>query len=115
MNAEAFISASIARGDREGLSALVGKERTVYLILQVSVICDLEGIDTILDLIEAKQMSGVSDAFAAVGAVEIAQCMRTIEEALPERHEAALDHADRLIASRVGYSDDTIKGYVEEA
>jgi hypothetical protein len=114
MSAEAFISTAIARGEDEGLSALTGKERVVFLISEVEVLTDMQGIDSVVDRVEKKEMSGVSDAFEAIGAQEIARHLRKIEADLPLRDEGSLDEANRLITARAGYSYDSIKMYVEK-
>lgn len=115
MTTDAFISLSIERGVKEGVGALSEKERVVFLISEAEVSCDMEGIDTLLDHIEEKKLFGVGEAFAAIGATEIARGLKKIEAALPFRDEEALTHANDLITSRSGYSYDAIKHYVEKA
>ena len=114
MTTDEFISASIERGAKEGMRVLSGKERTVFLVSEAEVLCDMEGIDTLLDRIESKELSGVSDAIDAIGASEIAVCLRKIEESLPIRNDEALRHANDLITSRTGYSYEAIKHYAAE-
>lgn len=113
MTTEDFISASIERGAKEGLRALSAKERVVFLVSEAEVLCDMEGIDTLVDRIESKEVFGVSEAFAAIGASEIAACLRQIEEALPLRDDDALTRGNDLIRSRAGYSYEAIKRYAK--
>ena len=108
MTTDDFISASINRGAKEGVRALSEKERVVFLVSEVEVLCDMEGIDTLVDHIESKEIFGVSGAFAAIGATEIAACLQKIEDALPVRDDEALTRGNDLIRSRAGYSYEAI-------
>ncbi len=115
MTTEQFISNSIDRGSSEGCSLLSPKERTIFLISESEVLCDMEGVDTLLDRIESGAIPCVSDAFQLIGAVEIADCLKEIEASLPHRDESLLDRANRLITSRHDYSYESIKQYAERA
>jgi hypothetical protein len=109
-----FITTAIARGAKEGFRALSEKQRVIFLVSEAEVLCAMEGIDTLLDWIEREELCGVSDAFAAIGAGEIATCLARIEQALPARDDAELMHANRLITSCAGYSYETIQRYTEK-
>ena len=115
MTTDEFISASIDRGVTEGVRALSDKERVVFLVSEAEVLCDTEGIDSLVDDIESKKIFGVSEAFAAIGAIDIATCLREIENALPMRNDEALTRGNDLIRSRSGYSYDAVKRYAENA
>jgi hypothetical protein len=112
MTPEEFISAAIECGAKEGVHALSGKERVVFLVSEAEVRCDMEGIDTLVDRIERKELFGVSEAFAAIGASEIAACLGGIEQALPVRDEHALARGNDLVRTRAGYSYEAIARYV---
>ncbi|PAW68283.1 MAG: hypothetical protein B9S34_02985 [Opitutia bacterium Tous-C1TDCM] len=75
----------------------------------------MEGIDALVDHIETKEVFGVSEAFAAIGATEIAACLKRIENALPMRDDEALMRGNDLITARAGYSYEAIKRYAEIA
>ena len=115
MTTEQFISASIDRGEKEGCAALGTKEKTIFLISEAEVLCDMQGIDTLLDRIENRTIPVVSEAFDAIGAIDIATCLKEIETMLPQRNDAILERANQLITSRHGYSYDSIKQYAERA
>ncbi len=87
----------------------------MFLVSEAEVLCDMEGIDTLVDHIERREVFGVSEAFAAIGALEIAACLQEIEHALPMRYEETLTRGNDLIRSRVGYSYEAIKRYAETA
>lgn len=115
MSAADFISESIARGARNGLQSLTGTARIVFLISEVEVYCCRDGIDSVVDLIERKGLTGASEAFAAIEADAIAEGFRKIESMLPDRDETLLDRVNALVTDHEGWSYDSIKRYVERA
>lgn len=114
MTPEDFISTSINRGTTEGYSVLSIKERTIFFISEAEVLCDMEGIGSLLDRIENGEIPNPSEAFHSINAIDIANCLSEIVKCLPERNDSLLDHANRLITSRHGYSFDAIKQYAEK-
>jgi hypothetical protein len=102
-----IIDLALKRGAEKGLAGLSGWERRIYLISQAEILCDMEGVTTFLDQFETS-LPEAAEAFAAVGADEIAQSLRAICAALPQRPEELLDWAGQLISSRSGYDYDTI-------
>ncbi len=113
MTTDDFVSSAIERGGKDGIHTLTEKERVVYLVSESEVLCDMEGIETLVEHIERKEIFGVSEAFAAIGAEAIASCLKKIEESLPARDDDAMMQAEDLIIARAGYSYEAIKRFVE--
>lgn len=109
MAADDFITMAIARGQSAGPGQLSADERFVFLLSEVEVHCDMDGIDSLLDEHSVAELAECAAAFADVGAVEIATTLRRILEALPDREEALLSRADTLIRDRAGYDSDAIR------
>jgi hypothetical protein len=115
MDPDQFISIAMKCGEKQGLAALTGTAHTVFLISEVEVECDINGVDNVVDRIAQGDLSHVGDAFAAIGANEIADGFRQIEAALPHRDEVLMDRVNRMVTGRVGYGYETIKEYVRRA
>jgi hypothetical protein len=114
MTTEEFIEDAIDRGRRNGLSSLNARQRTVFMIAEADAYSAMEGVDSFIDRIETGDYVGASEAFNAVGAVEIARCLRQIEDSLPIRDEDLLNHTNHLITEHIGFTYEAIKRYVEE-
>ena len=95
---DAFISAAIETGARDGVEALDADQRLVFLISEAEVLCDKDGIDTFLDHYRPRWLADTAAAFAAVGATEIAAALGAITlDAQPD--DPLLDRANELITS----------------
>lgn len=90
-----------------GVKALTPAERKVWLILEAEVLCDMEGIDSFLDSYSGSLLE-VADAFAEVGASQIAESLRSIHAHLPIRSDELLNLANSLVTARTGYDYDSI-------
>ena len=103
-----FIDQAIARGSTEGLSALTGPARMVFLISEAEVLCDMEGIDSFVDRYGASGVTDLADAYSAIGAEEIASILREIASSLPEPPDALLNRANGQITERLDYGYEDI-------
>lgn len=88
--------------------ALEPNQRLVFLISEAEVLCDMEGIDSFLDRYAAEWLGESADAFAAVGATEIAAGLRAI--ARTGADALVVGQTNTLIAQRVGYDYDASAG-----
>ena len=113
MNADEFINAAIDKGQSIGLASLDADERSVFLISEAEVSCDMNGIDTLLNSYARADIAECARAFAEIGACEIAAALEQVASALPAREEAALSRVDTLIKDRVGYDYDAIRRAID--
>src|SRR5512147_10279 len=107
-DSEAFISEAIERGSAEGLSASTGPARTVFLISEAEVLCDMEGIDSFVDRYGPSGVAELAVAYAAIGAEWIASLLREIASSLPRSSDVLLSRANEQITSRLGYGYEDI-------
>ena len=112
MTADEFISRAIDLG-QTGIGALTKLERSVFLISELEVLCDMEGIDSFLDRYEPDVVRESVEAFRSVGATEIADALGQIVDSLPARSETALRSANQLIAGRSGYEYESVRSFVD--
>ncbi len=113
MSIDAFIERAIERGAREGLQALDAASATVFLISELELACDKDGIDSFIDRYGAAGLSDAARAFDAIGASFIAEGLRSLALAAPPRRESLLDSVNRLVTDRSGYDDDAIARAIE--
>jgi hypothetical protein len=109
---EQAIEIAIRRGQREGLAALDGLGRWVFLISEAEVRCDKDGIDSFVDRYGAAGLLELEDAYLRLGARWLAEASRTVAEALPNPSDAALERLNELVCDRVGYDYDAIRAEV---
>src|SRR3954468_21349521 len=74
MSGAEFIHSALKTGGERGLSGLSGAARKVWLISEAEVLSEMEGIGAFLDA-DAKSLPEAADAFASIGAREIAECL----------------------------------------
>ncbi|MGV3658682.1 MAG: DMP19 family protein [Prosthecobacter sp.] len=114
MSPDDIIEAALKTGARDGLAALTGVSRKVWLISEAETYCAIDGIDSFLDVYDTF-LDEAAEAFAAVGAAEIAGVLRSIHAACPLRPDKLLEDADRLINERVGYDYDSVARLVSRS
>jgi hypothetical protein len=112
IDADAFITTAISLGERNGIAALDPDQRLVFLISEAEVDCDMNGIDTFLHSYFPLWMAETADAFAAVGATEIATSLKAITSDT-QHEDPALDRANELITERSGYDYEAIRKEIE--
>ena len=112
MTADEFINAAIEKGQSNGLASLGLDQRLVYLVSEAEAYCDMEGIDSLLDRYSSGELQECVSSFEEIGATEIAEALRAVVSALPERAEAALSKADALIKDRTGYDYQAIRAAI---
>jgi hypothetical protein len=113
VDADQFILDAIERGQSSGLAQLNADERFVFLISEAEVLCDKDGIDTLLDTYPTTVIEECAAAFLEIGASEVAAAMRKVAQQPPARNEADLDRANSLITQRAGYGYDAIRATIE--
>ena len=112
VNADAFIASAIKLGERDGVAALDADQRLVYLISEAEVHCDMNGIDAFLDRYCPLWMAEAGDAFAAIGATEIAAALKKITPDTPYE-DPLLHRLNDLITKRSGYDYEAISNEIE--
>ena len=114
MNTTQFIEQAISRGETEGIEALGPREQVVFAVSEAEVLCDMEGIDSLLHKYGAGSMESLfAQAFAAIGAREIASALGRVATSEEPIAEHILSHANRLITERHGYTYESIQAYVQ--
>lgn len=115
MSSSDYIIVSVLkRGAEGGIDSLCRSERKVWLISEAEVLCDMEGIDSFLDLYE-NLLPEAADAFAEAGASQIAESLQAINAQLPNRSDDLLDHANALVTARAGYDYDSVARLITNA
>jgi hypothetical protein len=108
LDADDFITTAIRRGVGNGVAALDPDQRLVFLISEAEVDCDMNGIPAFLDHYRPLWMAETADAFAAVGAIEIAKCLRAVTPDTQDE-DPLLDRVNELITKRSGYDYEAIR------
>ena len=108
MTPEQFIDGAVAQGARDGLHTLSKYQAFVFLISEAEVLCDMEGIDSFIGRYGPSGVLTCAAAFRAVGAISIADAMRSVGGCLPDCDDGLLDQANRIITDRAGYDHDAI-------
>ncbi len=112
MDTDAFINDAITLGSRNGIDSIGRNQRIVFLISQAEVLCDMEGIDTFLDIYEPEWIAETASAFEYVGAMQIALAFRELTTQTSNR-EATLDRLNTMITNRTGYNYDSIANAIQ--
>lgn len=107
MNYDRFIEDAITQGSKDGVTSLNQLQRTIFLVSEAEVMCDMNGIDTFLDRYEPDWIAETAMAFERVGANEIASEFRRLMSQVQER-DKILGRLNSLITERVGYGYDSI-------
>jgi hypothetical protein len=105
---EDFIQNALDTGQRNGVAGLSALQRAIFIVSELEVLCDMEGIDAFLDRYQASELRGAADLLLAAGAVSIANGLVEIAEAMPNPHEATLNHVNDLVTARAGYDHDAL-------
>lgn len=108
MNADEFICDAIDSGQRQGIDALDALQRAVFLVSELEMICDKDGIDTFLDMYGASDLRVVAEFLEAAGATAIADGLARIADSLPHPADAILSRVNDLVSDRSGYDYDTL-------
>lgn len=108
--ADRLIEAAIDRGSRDGVAALGPAERIVYLVSEAEVYCDMEGIESFLEIYHPEWTAACADAFEAVGATEIAAGFRRLASGAED--DGVTERLNDLITSRSGYRYEAIRDAV---
>ena len=114
MSSDAFIAQAIAQGAERGIVALDPVARTVYAVSEAEGYCDMEGIDGLFDRYGYEAASVFAEAFASIGATEIAVAFTSVAKASPPPSDRSLSHLNDLIRDRRGYAYENITAYVQQ-
>jgi len=109
VSADEFIEAAIAHGQRVGLDALSGLERTVFLISEDEVDCANDGLDSFAERRGAAGLLEAADAFRSMGAVDLAGWLTKCAGAPDDFSGAAFDAANTLVNDHVGWDYESIR------
>jgi hypothetical protein len=108
MNVEEFINAALERGEQAGAAALAPLERAVFLLSELEVSCDKDGIDSFLDTYGPSELNEVAEILSAAGASATADGLTKMARALPQRDDALLTRVNDLVTRRTGYDYDSL-------
>jgi hypothetical protein len=108
MDLDRFIQTAIKKGEQSGGRMLDPLRRTIFLLSELEVYCDKDGIDSFLDRYGAVELRAVADMLRDAGAAETADSLCRLADALPQHDERLLNSANDLVSNRTGYDYDAI-------
>jgi len=108
MNVEQFLDAAIKQGEQAGAAALAPLERAIFLVSELEVSCDKDGIDSFLNLYGPSELDAVAEILRAAGATATPDGLTRIARALPQRDDALLRSVNDLVTGRTGYDYDSL-------
>lgn len=112
VDADSFINAAISKGAALGLEGLLPKERAVFLISELEVCCDIDGIDSFLDRYPETVLE-CAHLFEALGALELSQAFADVAKRMPTPPDDLLDGVNDLVTSRHGYDYESIVQWIQ--
>jgi hypothetical protein len=108
-----YIARSVRAGDLHGLEALNALQRAIYLIALVERDCDAgRGLAAFAERRGRDGLLEASAAFAAVGAVRIAEQLSVLAANLPELDARGVEGLDRLVRARADYGAGAVEAFV---
>jgi hypothetical protein len=110
--ADVFIKAAIAQGERVGAKALPALERAVFLLSELEVMCDKDGIDSFIARYDADDLTILADLYRTAGANDLANALVELAKQLPRPTESLLSRTNDLVTARSGYDYDAIADVV---
>lgn len=108
MNADEFIRKAIDAGQHGEVSSLNPLQRAIFLISELEVLCDKDGIDSFLSNYGAGDLRLAADLLAVAGATTLSGVLTQLADELPHPQEAILHRASDLISDRSGYDYDAL-------
>ena len=108
MTTDDFIQNAIDAGQRHGVAGLSTLQRAVFIVSELEVLCDMEGIDAFLDRYHANDLRDAADLLSAAGAIDIANGLVEIAGSLPNLQEDTLSRVNDLVTTRAGYDHDAL-------
>ena len=108
MNVEQFLDAAIKQGEQACAAALAPLERAIFLVSELEVSCDKDGIDSFLNLYGPSELDAVAEILRAAGATATPDGLTRIARALPQRDDALLTSVNDLVTGRTGYDYDSL-------
>jgi len=101
-----FIRDAIDQGQRGG--ALDPLQRAVYLVSELEVLCDMDGIDSFLERYPVSDLRTSAGLLRAAGAAALADGLVQIADSLPHPDDALLTRVTDLVSDRAGYGYDSL-------
>jgi hypothetical protein len=95
-------------GERAGAAALEPLERAVFLVSELEVSCDKDGIDSFLNLYGPSEHDAVAEILGAAGAAETADGLTRIAREPTRRDDALLTTVNDLVTRHTGYDYDSL-------
>jgi hypothetical protein len=114
MNVDDFIVRSINHGQGRDVSSLSTLQKAIFLLSQLEVICDMDGIDSFLDIYDASDLRSVAEFLRAIKANELANGLFQIADNLPHPPDSLLSYVNDLVSVRAGYDYDAIARVVAQ-
>jgi hypothetical protein len=108
MNADELIRDAIETGQRQGIDALNPLQRAIFLVSELEVLCDKDGIDAFLNTYKASDLRAVAALLGAAGATTISEGLTRIADSLPSPQDAVMTQVSDLVSDRVGYDYDAL-------
>jgi len=110
MDPEEFINTSIEKGTRVGLSLLSPLEQKIFVISELEIVCDMEGIDSFIAKFGNSGLKLAATAFHDIGADSIATLMHQL--ALQPTDNLLATSVNNLVTTRTGYDYEMLERYV---
>jgi hypothetical protein len=105
MDADLFVRDAIDRGQHDGLAALSPLQGAVFLVSELEVLADMEGIDSFVERYGASGLATAAQLLDAAGANALAAELLKIASASASGpvDESILQTANDLVTERMGY------------
>ena len=110
MTVEAFIARAIDHGYAGGTAALSDVEREIFLIAELEVCCDKDGIDSFIEVHGLTALSVCSHVLSKLGAIELSRVLDAVV-ASGGVEDGSLDLANRLVTDRCSYDYEKLEAY----
>jgi hypothetical protein len=108
VNTDEFIRDAIEKGQRSGVDDLDPIQRAIYLVSELEVRCDKDGIDAFIDRYAVSDLRMAAELLRAAGADALADGLMQIAESLPHPDDALLTRVTEFVSDRAGYDYDSL-------
>jgi hypothetical protein len=109
-----FIRSAIDIGQRGGIRSLPPLQRAIFLVSELEVLCDKDGIEAFMDSYDVSDLRLAAELLGSAGAKSIASGLIQIADSLPSRQEDVLSRVNDLVVNRAGYDYDELARVVAQ-
>lgn len=111
MDIAQFINQAIELGSSSGIEALAPVGADIFLISELEVSCDMNGIDTFINIHGVERLRRCAMVYRSIGALELANAILNVANS-NATDESMLDVANGLVTDRAGYDYEMLEKYV---